>query len=64
MAARLDPTELGPSLMGMESFFEKAGLNREAKLGFIRNAVMEHMDLVQLAFYRSPTTLNGINKKL
>lgn len=45
IAARLHPAELFSFLMGMESLFEKAGFNKEAKFGLLRNAVMEHMYL-------------------
>lgn len=56
MASRLTFGDLNGSLGGLTRLHGKAGFNDEAKFELLRNAVMEHLELAQVAIYRRAKT--------
>ena len=62
MSCRLDGENLLASMDEMKKLYRRAGFNNEAKYGLLRNAVMEPLDVAQVAIYRSPTTYEELRK--
>ena len=60
MAARISFGDLIWSLRNADRLYEKAGFNEEARLGLLRNAVMEHLELAQVAIYRGAETYRDL----
>ena len=60
MTGRLSFGDLSGSLRNSDRLDEKAGFNDEAKLGLLRNAVMEHLELAQFAIYRGAKTYKDL----
>ena len=60
MAARLSFGNPGGSFRNAYRLYEKTGFNYEAKLGLLRNAVMEYLALVQFALHGGAKTYKDL----
>ena len=64
IAASLDPSNLRSSLTGMDSLFQKAGFDDNAKFGLMRRAVMEHAEIAQYVMFRNPRTYSSLKESI
>ena len=54
MSSSLDSTNLRSSLSGLDTLYERGGLNKRAKFGLLRKSVAEIKDLSQYIMYHNP----------
>ena len=64
VSGRLHQSDLLGSLNEIDRCFDKAAYDAEAKLGLLRNAVMEHADVAQFVLYRAPGTYEELRKAI